>query len=298
MKLPREYLTPRGRFLPAAVYHSGCSQNGWRCGGSCTLYLLQQLPTIQDDQQEHWQQCTTSSVWSGTVHRATAVRHLHSALTLLWQQSVAHSVPGAGWQDGSSKGAGDTESRGDMVTWGAPYLRWLHLMNVQWEINSPLSLLHLEQPGQGRNSAGQCKHHQVLGALAALWEAPPTPSCQAPCAWYCRGHTQPVQGCRLDYLKAIQALKFIKSLSLLSDTNKFHSVFLPFLFKRLWIGFFSNMSLFTSKLMLRQSLCPQLTPRLWLQWSSLAFLTMPLDLCYKYCAYRLNALTWLYITLF
>lgn len=50
-----------------------------------------------------------------------------------------------------------------------------------------LSLLHLQQPGRDRNSAGQCKHHQVLGPLATLWEAPPTPKLPSPLCMVLQG---------------------------------------------------------------------------------------------------------------
>lgn len=108
-----------------------------------------------------------------------------------------------------------TQSPEDTETWGAPYLRRLRLMNVQWEITSPsLSLCSTcsSQAGTGILLAS-VNTIRCWGHLPPCGRPHLPPSCQAPCVWYYRGHTQPVPGCRLEYLKAIQGLKFKMPLS-------------------------------------------------------------------------------------
>ncbi|KAF2988633.1 hypothetical protein EK904_007384 [Melospiza melodia maxima] len=82
VKLPREYKTPRGRFPPAAVYHSGCSQDGLKVWWK--LHPLNFSSSFQPSRMTSRNADSSApQALSGTVHAATAIRHLHSALTLL-----------------------------------------------------------------------------------------------------------------------------------------------------------------------------------------------------------------------
>lgn len=132
--------------------------------------------------------------------------------------------PSAGWQ-GCRKAAARApvkQSPEGMVTCGAPYWRWLHLMNAHGseKLTRPSLTAPLRAVRPGRFTLG----HRIGNPIAHVMLSAPIrcPKHLLPCgrspplhpyACYYRDDTQPVRGFRLQYFQAIQALKSIKFLS-------------------------------------------------------------------------------------
>lgn len=175
---------PRGEDFHLQLYQSGCSQDSrvkvW--------WELHPLFSSSFQPSRMTKRSTDNSAPQALCGVALCTQPAPSAISTVLLACSDIKVwltmsPGAQWQEGSSKGAGDTEPRGHSDVGGS-------LLKMASFNECAVRNQLLEQPGQGRSSAGRCK----LSGSCCPMGGPTSPQASKTPVPGTTGVTQPVQG--------------------------------------------------------------------------------------------------------